>query len=137
MRRGRNWIIWYAIALHALWAILTAVSSSTLNITAISFLHHDLGLSRLACSVLFGAVAAMAAWGIGPNGGRDLRHVAGLLPQQAILFLSAGSATQAMILSRFADGVVRPWPFIAADQAPSLFVALLHTAAIVDFARRG
>ena len=55
-----------------------------------------------------------------------------LIPQQSLLLVSAAGAITAMVLSQFADGVVRPRAFIAADQMHIVLAALGHGAAIVS-----
>ena len=57
-----------------------------------------------------------------------------LIPQQWLLFLAAHGAVQAIYSSSFADGVVRPWSFIFADQFPYIILAIFHTLAIADHA---
>jgi hypothetical protein len=57
-----------------------------------------------------------------------------LLPQQVILMMSAAGAVEAMWLAQFADGVLRPRAFIAADQMYSVLAAIGHTMAITAHA---
>ena len=134
---NRQWIIWYAVALHLWWSVMLILSPSPCNITAIAFLHNRFNLSRTGMAILFSLVA-MIAWTalleIVPIS-RFMR-IALLIPQQFMLLLSAGGAIQAMIRSSFADGVQRPWPFIASDQFPAVLVAICHTCAILE-RRRG
>jgi len=54
------------------------------------------------------------------------------LPQQFILMESLIGAVIAISTSSFADGVIRPRLFIAADQVPAILAAILHTMAIVN-----
>jgi hypothetical protein len=56
-----------------------------------------------------------------------------LLPQQTLLMISACGAILAIYFSRYADGVVRPRPFIAADQIHVILAALGHTTAVVAY----
>jgi hypothetical protein len=57
-----------------------------------------------------------------------------LLPQQSLLVISALGALSAIISGHFADGVVRPWGFIMADQFPIILSAILYSVSIVYLA---
>ena len=52
--------------------------------------------------------------------------------QQFFMLVSAFGAFNAIRHSRFADGVVRPWAFITADQHLWLLIGIAHTIAVVD-----
>jgi hypothetical protein len=84
----------------------------------------------LTAAILFG-VAAMAAVGVCRRGPRRVT-LALLLPQQAVLSISAMSAITAVVSGRYGDGVPRPWYFILADQAPVILTMVLHTIAVVQ-----
>lgn len=58
--------------------------------------------------------------------------LAALLPQQAILTVSAYAAVAAVAAAHYGDGVIRPREFILADRAPVILVFALHTAAVVE-----
>ncbi len=57
-----------------------------------------------------------------------------LLPQQILLMMGVSGAIEAIWLSQFADGVLRPRAFIAADQINSVLAAIGHTVAIISHA---
>jgi hypothetical protein len=121
-------IIWCAIALHALWGCLLLINDRALGATA---LHAFGGMPRLlTAGILFG-VAAMAAVGVVWDRPRKAT-LALLLPQQAVLSISAMSAVMAVVHGRYGDGVPRPWYFILADQAPVILTMVLHTVAVVQ-----
>jgi hypothetical protein len=121
-------IIWCAIALHLLWGCLLVINDRALGATA---LHAFAGLPRLLTAAIFLTVAALAAVGIIWRGPR-WATLALLLPQQAVLTISAMSAITAVITGRYGDGVPRPWYFILADQAPVILTMVLHTVAVVQ-----
>jgi len=50
--------------------------------------------------------------------------------------MSAAGAIEAIFISQYADGVLRPWAFIAADQVYSIIAALGHTLAMALFVLR-
>ncbi len=54
-----------------------------------------------------------------------------LMPQQVLLIVSAATVAQAMLLGRFADGVVRTSKFLTADQAWPLVMAIIHVVALL------
>ncbi|HZB30741.1 MAG TPA: hypothetical protein VE465_11305 [Streptosporangiaceae bacterium] len=121
-------IIWCAIALHLLWGCLLLINDRALGATA---LHAFGGMPRLITAVILFGVAAMAAVGVVWDGPRTLT-LALMLPQQAVLSISAMSAVTAVIDGRYGDGVPRPWYFILADQAPVILTMVLHTIAVVQ-----
>lgn len=57
-----------------------------------------------------------------------------LIPQQTVLLLSAGAGIWAASVGHYADGVMRPWEFILADQLPIILTAFLYTVAVVEAA---
>ena len=121
-------IIWCAIALHLLWGCLLLVNDRALGATA---LHAFAGVPRLLTAAILFGVAAMAAVGVVWHAPRRVT-LALLLPQQAVLTISAMSAVTAVFSGRYADGVPRPWYFILADQAPVILTMVLHTIAVVQ-----
>lgn len=58
--------------------------------------------------------------------------VAMTLPQQFLLVLSSYGAISAVITSSFADGVVRPWQFIAVDQVYAVVIFCAYTIALLQ-----
>jgi hypothetical protein len=121
-------IIWCAIALHVLWGCLLLVNDRALGATA---LHAFAGMPRLLTAALLFGVAAMAVVGVVWDGPRRMT-LALLLPQQAVLSISAMSAVTAVVNGQYGDGVPRPWYFILADQAPVILTMVLHTIAVVQ-----
>jgi hypothetical protein len=45
-------------------------------------------------------------------------------------------AVAAIVAAHYGDGVIRPRPFILADQAPVIFIFALHIAAVVEMHAR-
>jgi hypothetical protein len=126
-------IIWCAIALHVLWGCLLLINGAVVDATA---LHAFAGLSRYLTAAILFAVAAMAIAGVTWHGPRPLT-LALLLPQQAVLSISALSAIMAVFEGRYGDGVPRPWYFILADQAPVILTMVLHTIAVAQLHMTG
>lgn len=132
--RGRSVSITvlFAIVLHLFWAVNLLIDLSPLGVNAINALHRFIQPPPLLIAVLIG-VAILAAIGILH---RSPFAVLLLIPQQAILFMSASGAVESAWLGQFADGVLRPHTFIASDQVYSVLLALCHTSAIIMHAMR-
>ena len=58
-----------------------------------------------------------------------------LSPQQLLLLISAFGGIRAAVDGHYADGTVRPWQFIVADQLPVILLALIYTAAMLAAGR--
>jgi hypothetical protein len=130
--RTHPWIVWYAVLLHTLWACLLLASLKPYGATA---LHVYSPLPRLVTAAALLIASALAAWAI-TRRQPSWQTLAALLPQQAILTASAYAAAAAVVAAHYADGVIRPRPFILADQAPAILIFALHTAAVVEMHAR-
>lgn len=125
-----SWMIYYAVFLHGIWALMIIASEDPFGSTPVHVLEFG---PRLLTALLLGGTAAMAVVGIGKRG-----TTAGwllLLPQQVLLIVSAIGGIAAAALGHYADGVTRPHLFIAADQLPGIVAAVCHTFAIIDLHR--
>src|SRR5215813_2474946 len=130
--RTQPWIIWYAVLLHTLWASLLLASQQPYGATA---LHVYSALPRLLMAGVLLTASVLAAWAI-TRRQPSWQTLAALLPQQAILTVSAYAAAAAVVTAHYGDGVIRPRPFILADQAPAILAFVLHTAAVVEMHAR-
>lgn len=132
LRVSHVWIVWYAVVLHTVWGCLLLLSPAVYGPTA---LHVFLGLPRgLMAGALFSA-SGLAVWALS-RAQPSLKSLAALLPQQALLTLSAYATVAAVFAARFGDGLTRPRLFILADQAPAVIAFVLHTAALIDMHAR-
>jgi hypothetical protein len=130
-----KYIIGFACLLHISWAALLIIDRRAGNATPLSVLFALLGNDRvLVITVLF-LVAILAAGFLDLR----LRKVLNfstlsmlLIPQQLILWCSAGAGVYATIVQHYADGVMRSWPHILADQSSIILMALLYTIALVQ-----
>ena len=68
---------------------------------------------------------------------RRIHTVLALVPQQFVLYLSAGGAIHAIWMAQFADGVMRSHGFLLSDQFLVGAVAFFHTWAMVLILRYG
>jgi hypothetical protein len=126
------WIIWYAVLLHITWGCLLLASPTPYGATA---LHVYDGVPRVVLVAVLFAASGLAMWGA-TRRRPSWQGLASLLPQQAILTLSAYGAVAAVAVAHYGDGVPRPRLFILADQAPALLALVLHTAAVIEMHAR-
>ena len=126
------WIVWYAVGLHTLWACLLLASQETYGATALH-VYRPVPRALMAGALL--TASALAGWAV-TRQRPSWQTLAALLPQQAILTVSAYAAAAAVVVSHYGDGVIRPRPFILADQAPAILAFVLHTAAVVEMHAR-
>lgn len=122
------WIIWYAVVLHTVWGCLLLLSPSVYGPTALHIFHD---LPRGLMASIFFLASGLAVWAVTQRR-PSLRTLAALMPQQALLTLSAYGAVVAVATAKYGDGVSRPPAFILADQAPAIIAFILHTAAIIE-----
>lgn len=122
-----SWTVWYVICLHWVWGALLLSSPAPLNITAINSLTHFGFVSAPYVGILFLTVAFLAAISRATPKAVSIFFI---LPQQLVLFVSAIGAVSAMTTGTFADGVERPIPFLIADQAPAVLIALFHITSV-------
>lgn len=122
-------VVVLAIVQHLVWATMLLLSPDTFGVTSIRGLNDLLGSTHVAVVVLLFVVAYLAIWSflVAP---RSLSRVVLMLPQQFVLYVSAGGAVVCMATGTFSDGTVRSIPFLIMDQLPALLFALGHTAAI-------
>jgi hypothetical protein len=129
-------IITYAVMLHIVWAVLLMLGhAEILNITAIhAFTKYIPTQNVYVHATIFIVVGGAAGIGLLLNIERfDKLALVLLLPQQVLLIISAEGAVSAMINSAFADGVIRPRPFLIADQLPIVLATVLHTMALFKY----
>lgn len=127
-----RWTTALVVAIHALWGVLLlAYPTVVFNITAINYMSHFLGpklagvLYLAACVLSFISLYYKNKW-------HRLVGVSLLLPQQFLLWVSALGAWSAIVNQSFADGIKRPWAFLAADQGPYILLAIFYTIAILQ-----
>ena len=125
-----RWIMWFAVLTHLLWGVLILCYGE--SVTWITAIHHTmaLGFSETWLGIVYLVVGLSAAWGLWRPHGHAMIFWA--IPQQFVLMYSALGAVEAMIASQFADGVIRPREFLVADQCPAIFLAVLHTCAMLE-----
>lgn len=125
--------VWFAIALHLVWATLLLVTDAPQQTTAIYTLSQ-LFPNQYGLAIILLAVAGCSTYGLLKKGSGITDRVLLLAPQQIVLGISAAGVARAMILGEFADGTARSSAFLIADQAPALLALFVHSASIVFLA---
>lgn len=121
-------VVYGVCALHYTWAALLFWSPVAARSTPVSVIVHGFGgRYQGAIALLFAGLLAQAA----PLVPRFFLPAV-LVPQQAILLTSAAAGIYAAVQQRYADGVLRGWPFILGDQAPMILAAVLYAIALVS-----
>jgi hypothetical protein len=125
-------MVMFAVALHLFWASIVLIDSSALGATGVASVYlYIQPPAALAIVMATAALLAILALSLSRP-----RVVILLVPQQILLMMSAAGAVEAIWLGQYADGIMRPRAFIAADQMYSVLAALGHTAAITAHAIR-
>lgn len=124
----QNVVIICCVVLHFFWAGLIFYDPAALGGTSIS---GPLAIFKTG-TVLAVVLLAVGTLALLANTSPFPANAILLLPQQMVLQLSAASALAAMILGHYADGVQRPFAFIAADQVHSILLASGHALAIMS-----
>lgn len=125
------WMIYYAILLHGIWAFMLLASGDPFGSTPLNSLM--LG-HRFVTAVVLLVASVLAVNGVQRKGTTTGWLL--LLPQQGLLMISALGGIVAAILGHYADGVVRPHLFIAADQLPGVVAAFCHSFAVIELHRQ-
>lgn len=126
-----SWIIVYACVLHVAQGVAVLADPAALHITPIAGIAW---IGRWGTGSVLISVAVLALLGL-----RSWLGILGVilaLPQQALLVATAYSALAAILRQSYADGVLRPLAFIAADQIGTVLLAIVHSVAIVDLIYR-
>lgn len=125
--RPLSLVVLYCVALHYVWALVTWLDPVALNATPLATIYQVFRTDTLVVIALIVAatLALLSSMCNFPL------NVWCLLPQQALLLMSASGAIAAMIAGQFADGVLRPHAFITADQMHIVLAAAVHALAIM------
>ena len=137
-RASAPWIIVVAVIVHVCWGLLLLRSAAPLG--TVSLAESPWSHNQYLAAIVYFAAAALAMVPFLWRRADDT--ILGLyfcLPQQALMVLSATTALRCVLRATYADGVPRPWEFIAADQMWTIVGTVGHTLALLDwyyFSRR-
>lgn len=117
----------YIVALSLIWDINTHFATSV-HVLALIF-----PVIALPGVLILTATCAIAAFSMK----KKINTLLMLVPQQFLLYLSAGGAMEAFIEGHFADGIVRSRAFLVSDQGPVMLLAFFHTWAMMLILKYG
>lgn len=124
------YIVSYAAGLHILWGVALLCTSFDQWATPISPYFQLFG-GHLSVALWLLSISAVALGGkIWAN--RVVLLLLCLIPQQALLMISAWASGFAIYQQQYADGVSRPFVFIFCDQLPNILAMLAHTGYVVE-----
>ena len=121
-------MFWIVAVIHAIWGVCLIWSPDPLGITALLVAHAFAGQHHVVLGLVYTAASALAAMRLvrGINGRRGFLL---LLPQALLLTMTAMSCIYRAYIHQYADGVPRPFLFIAPDQVAYIVLAIFHTFA--------
>src|SRR3990167_5197554 len=121
-RRIRLWVVWYSLSIHLIWGIMM-LSGIKVNATPISDIIQLFPDIRVVGWMLL-IVAGLAFYGLVNY--RYKTHISlwFIVPQQALVFVTAKSSLGAVFAGHFADLVERPPEFIFAGELPSIVLVI-------------
>jgi hypothetical protein len=129
-----RYVILFASLLHIGWAVLLIINPTAGSSTPVAIILRVFGGPYRSAAVLV-ACAVVAMIFPFKKHRVSAEAMAGLLiPQQVLLFMSAGAGVYAAATQRYSDGVVRGHEFILADQLPVILLALLYSVVILEAA---
>ena len=133
MRTWRiNWIVVVAIIVHGSWGLMLLFSDHPLSTTPMA--NAPWRNNRLLGAIIYLTAASVASF---PMLVKDLdddwRGLVCCIPQQFLMMLSASTAIQCVVDGHYADGELRPWQFILADQLWVIVGMTCHTASLFDW----
>jgi len=120
--------------MHILWGVLLCLDQKTGNATPIAILFVLLGQSKILVIGLLWLVAFLAGGFVNfrIRKATNIKILSFLLiPQQLVLWLSAGAGLYASYLKHYADGTPCDWGHILADQLPISLLAMLYTVTLI------
>jgi hypothetical protein len=132
-RITHNLIVVCVSGIHLTWAVCILVgepigsSGSAGNITAMHSMSLGLG-GGLPYMLMMVSLFALGPL-VFPVHSRS--RIILMVPQQLFLTVAAFTVVGAMLAGHFGDGVPRPASFIVADQAHIVYLAVIHTVAII------
>lgn len=122
-------LVLFVSVMHVFWGVMLLLNGGAIGTTATSVFRQlvpNYGLRALIYLVAGLLPSVLIKW---PG---SLAGLFSCLPQQILLIFSAISATVAITSGHYADGTVRGWIFIAADQAIYILLAVLYSAEALD-----
>lgn len=130
-----KYVVLFACLLHMTWAGLLVLDPSSGFSTPLRLLVRLSGGSWRASVVLVLVAIPAVGFTFRRIGVSHLQMGLMLIPQQLVLFVSAGAALHSAVLGKYADGTLRSTAFILGDQLSVILLALLYSVVILEAAR--
>ena len=124
------WLFLAPAAVHLTWSLAVLQAEQPLITTGLADIYKIMHYNRLAVGLSLLLFALMAIGSVFCHRSHPRLSFTLLLPQQFLMLMSLFTATECMILGRFANGVVLGSDFIIADQCHQAFVPFAHTCLI-------
>jgi hypothetical protein len=126
IRRGGFFVLLFTVFLTFGWAVLFATAVGELNTTPTTYLIALVGQRPWGVVVLL-VTAALGAYGL-RHPGMSLKGIGTMVPQIALLFMSAFSALFSAWAGHYPDGTIpaSPHQFIGADHLLTVLYAFLY-----------
>ena len=124
-------MIYYAIVKHLIWGITILTTPFPLQTSTLATLNGLFGANYQIGGMLLILAAIAAVYGafLSRN---PYQTVFFFIPILFFVWLFALTAFNAVIQGHFADGVIRPWQFIFADQLNAVLLGVFLTAVIFE-----
>lgn len=117
--------------LHILWGIAVLLNGGPIGVSATWAFTQIVGKEHFYLRALTYITAGILPVLMWLKPGTCLGMVS-VFPQQVLVMLSAVSALAAILNGHYADGVMRPYTFIAMDQSIFIILAILHAETCID-----
>ncbi len=133
--KNNDLIIFYAIILQLITGIFVFLAQTPIEVARLGAFYL-LFPSKTVGSIFIIIAAILAIHALFLRQKGKWWYFFFFFPQFFFLLLTTGSALNYVLLQHYADGIIRPWPFIFIDQLPSFIATTLYAFAIFDFRRK-
>lgn len=135
MKSGSNITVIAVTMMDFITAVLILVNPHPLLVARLGifyeiFTYPWIGAVFMLCSV------SLAVAGLTMEITSSFKRFLLFIPQQIFLLMTLSSAVDYVIMQHYADGVMRPWPFILQDQLPSMILAIGYFFGILNLEKK-
>lgn len=126
-----KWVVWWGMFVFSMWGVLVLYEPNTMAATPLSTIADLFGRSKWGLSFALFSSAVGAALAIYSDR-QDVYTRALLFPQVFFMLIACSGSIQAFATGQYADGTIRAWEFIFADQLPWIAAALIYVFSLVE-----
>ncbi len=134
MRSGNILLIAVTI-MDFITAVLILSNTQPLDVARLGIFYQLFSIPYIGALLMLLSVG-LAVYGLLMPVTSSFKRFLLFIPQQLFLLMNASSAIDFIILQHYADGVLRPWPFILQDQLPSIVLAFGYFFAMIDMEKK-